>query len=151
MSNDAAFELTLVENNSKKEVDIKKLSKEEVDRLQKESYFYMGRILFKLKKNDIDDLSIIERALRKINKPNKYVVSAYDNDNDIFFDFAHTNSKKRALWIYENACKSFVNDTLNRINGFKLKDVDFIGLYENNQKIKVFDIYDKKRTLKKSS
>ena len=91
------------------------------------------------------------QALRKINKPNKYVVSAYDNDNDTFFDFTHTNSKKQALWIYENACKSFVNDTLNRINGFKLKDVDFIGLYENNQKIKVFDIYDKKRTLKKLS
>ena len=48
------------------------------------------------------------QALRKINKPNKYVVSAYDNDNDAFFDFAHTNSKKQALWIYENACKSFV-------------------------------------------
>ena len=66
MSNGAAFELTL---NSKKEVVIKKLSKEEVDRLQKESYFYKGGIpiTFKLKENDIDDLSIIERALRKMN------------------------------------------------------------------------------------
>ena len=49
MSNDAAFELTLVENNSKKEVDIKKLSKEEVDRLQKEPYFYKGGILITFK------------------------------------------------------------------------------------------------------
>ena len=67
--NESAFELTLVENNSKKEVDIKKLSKEEVDRLQKEPYFYKRGILFKLKENDIDDLSIIERDLRKINNP----------------------------------------------------------------------------------
>ena len=90
------------------------------------------------------------QTLRKINKPSKYIVSAYDNDNDTFFNFAHTNSKKQALWIYKNACDSFVNDTLNRISGFKLKDVDFIGLYENNQKIKVFDIYDKKNGLSKN-
>ena len=132
-------------------------------RLEKYQGYYIKKIsngacqILDINQNPIQTAENIEnaknhiQALRKINKPNKYVVSAYDNDNDTFFDFAHTNSKRQALWIYENACKSFVNDTLNRINGFKLKDVDFIGLYENNQKIKFFDIYDKKRTLKKSS
>lgn len=85
------------------------------------------------------------QVLRKLNEPNKYVVSAYDVDNDLFFDFIKTNSKKQALWVYDNAVKSYINDSLYNLYGFNLKDVDFIGFYENNKIIKKFDFYDRKK------
>ena len=111
MSNDAAFELTLVENNSKKEVDIKKLSKEEVDRLQKEPYFYKRGILFKLKENDIDDLSIIERDLRKINNPlieETEIKEPFIYSNVSFFIYCLENKKIPIQPTYERF-KSFSN------------------------------------------
>ena len=78
-------------------------------RLEKYQGYYIKKIgngacqILDINQNPIQAAENIEsaknhiQALRKINKPNKYVVSAYDNDNDTFFDFVHTNSKKQAL------------------------------------------------------
>jgi len=129
-------------------------------RLEKYQGYYIKKIgngacqILDINKKTIQTAENMELAkkhiqiLRKLNKPNKYTVSAYDVDNDTFYDFIKTNSKKQALWIYDNAVKSYINNTLYRLNGFNLKDVDFIGLYENNQTIKKFDFYDRKKAIK---
>ena len=113
MSNDAAYELTLVKNNIK--VVKKKLSKEEVARLQKEPYFYKGGILiiFKLNENDIDDefLNIIERDLRKINNfeiEETEIKEPFIYPNVSFFIYCLENKKIPIQPTYERF-KSFSN------------------------------------------
>ena len=159
MSNDAAHELTLIKKNSKKKVVIKKLSKEEVARLQKESYFYKG-IIFKLNENDIDDefLNIIERDLRKINNfeieeteikepfiyPNvSFFIYCLENKkipiqqiNEGFKSFSNTYFELffefYNNYINEHADVEKLNYYLNIIFEYNFKNVDFNKTKNNN-------------------
>lgn len=131
-------------------------------RLEKYQNYYIKKIghgmceVYDINQNLIQTCECIEsaknhiQALRKIKHTiENYTVSAYDNDNDTFFDFVKTYSKKTADFVYKSACKSFKDNTLNHLSGFNLKDVDFIGLYKNRELIEKYDIYDRKKDLKK--